>query len=148
MTTMIRRRTAIAAVVLAALLGSLAGTSADTITSLKRYTETKTAPSISSNAFTANLSNGTQFQVTLNANVTGITFSNPVTASGYSNAFTLALTQDGTGGRTVTGWPAAVKWPGGSAPTVTATANKTDLYSFVTYDGGTTWWGLIVAQNL
>jgi hypothetical protein len=105
------------------------------------YAETKKAPTISANAFTVDLSTGTQFQVTLNANVTGITFSNVPWPTGYAGSWTIALTQDGTGGRTVTGWPAAVKWVGGGvAPTITATASRTDLVSCITYDAGTTDW--------
>lgn len=70
--------------------------------------------------------------LTLTGNVT-ITF--PTAAAGKS--FTLALTQDSTGSRTVT-WPGTVKWSGGSAPTLTTTANKVDLFSFVSLDG-TNW---------
>lgn len=47
--------------------------------------------------------------------------------------YKLILTQDGTGGRSVA-WPASVKWSGGTAPTLTSTANGKDVVSFV-YDG-------------
>lgn len=45
--------------------------------------------------------------------------------------FKLAVQQDGTGSRLIT-WPTspAIKWSGGSAPTLTTTANKTDVISF------------------
>lgn len=46
--------------------------------------------------------------------------------------YVLRLLQDGTGGRTAT-WPASVKWPGGTAPTLSA-ANKKDMVGF-DYDG-------------
>ncbi len=58
-----------------------------------------------------------------------ITFSNGVAGGRYL----LILTQDSTGGWTVT-WPAAIKWPSGTPPTLTATAGRTDILSFV-YDG-------------
>lgn len=45
----------------------------------------------------------------------------------------LKLVQDATGSRTVT-WPADVKWPGGTAPTLTTAANSIDIVSFY-YDG-------------
>ena len=48
--------------------------------------------------------------------------------------YDLILVQDGTGSRTVT-WPASVKWPGGTKPVLTSTANATDTVSFI-YDGG------------
>jgi len=50
----------------------------------------------------------------------------------------LKLVQDATGSRTVT-WPAAVHWPAGTAPTLTATANKVDIITF--YYDGTTYFG-------
>lgn len=135
-------------ITIALLLGGAfyAGVRADAPQRLVRYLETKTAPSVSANAFTINLANGTHFQVSLTANVTSITFSNLPTA-GYAANWTMALTQDGTGGRTVTGWPAAVKWAFGTAPTITATASKTDLISCLTYDGGTTDWCVVAGQN-
>lgn len=45
----------------------------------------------------------------------------------------LKVVQDATGSRTVT-WPADVKWPGGTAPTLSTGANAVDLVSFY-YDG-------------
>ena len=44
--------------------------------------------------------------------------------------FILRLVQDATGSRTVT-WFSTIKWPGGSAPTLTTTANKTDVFGFI-----------------
>lgn len=58
-----------------------------------------------------------------------LVFSNPHAGAEYK----LVLVQDGTGGRTVT-WPASVKWPSGTAPTLSSPANSTDVISFV-YDG-------------
>ena len=74
-----------------------------------------------------NWDEGNVQQVTLGGNRT-FTFSNPKNAGRYL----LIIKQDGTGSRTVT-WP-TVKWPGGTAPTLTTTANKYDIVSFV-YDG-------------
>lgn len=111
---------------------------ADAFTRLTRYLEKNTSVSVSSNAFTIDTSQGTHFDVSLTANVTGITFSNLLASSLWSQNITMFLKQDATGGRTVSGWPAAVKWPGGTPPTITATANKTDIVSCITHDGGPT----------
>lgn len=54
-----------------------------------------------------------------------------------SFAVILELTNGGTGTQT---WPAAVKWPGGTAPTLTASG--VDVLGFITDDGGTTWRGV------
>lgn len=86
---------------------------------------------------TADYSLGNFYSGTLTGNVT-FTFSNPP-ASGLLGVWTFELTQDGTGGRTVT-WPAAVKWPSGTAPTLSA-ANKVDIITLYTRNGGTTWYG-------
>lgn len=98
----------------------------------------------SGTSYTINLNNGNVFNITLTGNCE-FTFSNPP-ASGTAGSFTLILSQDGTGSRTVT-WPGAVTWPGGTAPTITATANKTDILTFLTVDGGTEWYGVMAAQN-
>lgn len=78
-------------------------------------------------AATVNFNNGSKQSFTATANVT-FTFSNPRAGSNYR----LVITQDSTGSRTYT-WPAAVKWPGGSAPTGSG-ANKIDVITFL-YDG-------------
>lgn len=44
--------------------------------------------------------------------------------------FTLLLKQDATGSRTVT-WFSGISWQGGTVPTLTATASKTDTFSFI-----------------
>ena len=75
---------------------------------------------------TITFSNGNYQKLTLTADCT-LTFASPATAS-----FTLLLKQDATGSRTVT-WPVAVKWAGGSAPTLTTAASSKDAVVFV-YD--------------
>lgn len=52
-------------------------------------------------------------------------------------AYSFTLEVNYTSG-TIT-WPTNVKWPGDSAPTLTAA--KTHMFIFVTDDGGTTWRG-------
>lgn len=86
------------------------------------------------------MATATAHRLTLTGNAT-LTF--PAAAAGKS--FSLALVQDGTGSRTVT-WPANVKWPGGTAPTLTTAANKTDVISFVCYDG-VNYLGFVSGQN-
>jgi hypothetical protein len=49
----------------------------------------------------------------------------------------LVLIQDGTGTRTVT-WPAAFKWAGGAAPTLSTAASSVDIVSF--YYNGTNYY--------
>lgn len=92
----------------------------------------------SSTAITLALTNGTVQIITLTGNAT-ITM--PTAVAGKS--FLLMLKQDATGSRTVT-WSTVV-WPGGTAPTITSTASKMDIYSF--FSDGTNWYGVTVGQN-
>lgn len=73
---------------------------------------------------------GNYFTKTIAANST-FTFSNAPASRAF--AFTLELTH--TSG-TVT-WPATVRWPGGTAPTLTT--SRVHLFTFVTDDGGSNW---------
>jgi len=73
-------------------------------------------------------------KITLGANIT-FTFQ---TWQGPGN-FVLRLVQDGTGSRTVT-WPASVKWPGGTAPTLSTAAGAVDIISL--YYDGTNYFGV------
>jgi len=68
---------------------------------------------------------------TLNANPTTFSFSNGKSGGTYM----LIIRQNSAGSYTIN-WPGAVSWPAASAPTMTAGANKYDVYSFV-YDGTT-----------
>lgn len=105
---------------------------------LEDYAETRTAPAISAGALTLDLANGNVFEVTLDQDVTSITVQN-APASGKAGSFTLIFRQDATGGRTVS-WPASFEWEG-AAPTVSSPANAVDVYTFLTTDGGATWYG-------
>lgn len=87
----------------------------------------------SSTADTITWTAGNKQKSTLTDNCT-FTFTAP---SGPCNLI-LKLIQDGTGSRTVT-WPATVKWPAGTAPTLTTTAAGVDLVSF--YWDGTNYFG-------
>lgn len=59
--------------------------------------------------------------------------------------FVVILNQDGNGNRTVTWW-ANILWPSGVAPTLSAGANKQDVFGFI-YDG-TNYLASIISQNL
>lgn len=112
-------------------------TAALTNPTVTNYVETPFSAN-SSTAITLALTNGTVQIITLTGNAT-ITM--PTATSGKS--FILFLKQDATGSRTVT-W-STVKWPGGTAPTITSTASKQDIFSF--FADGTNWYGVTVSQN-
>ena len=119
--------------------GASAPSFSTTITNptVTNYTETVYTAN-SSTAITLALTNGTFQIITLTGSAT-ITM--PTAAAGKS--FILLLRQDATGSRTVT-WT-TVNWAGATAPTVTSTASKQDIYSF--FRDGTSWYGVTVGQN-
>ena len=60
--------------------------------------------------------------------------------------FIIRLTQDGAGSRTVT-WFSTIKWAGGVTPTLTTTANKTDVFGFICTSAGN-YDGFVVGYNV
>jgi len=60
--------------------------------------------------------------------------------------FMLRLQQDATGSRTVT-WFSTIKWAGGSAPTLTTTASKADVFGFLV-TGTDAYDGFVIGQNI
>lgn len=113
------------------------------VLAITELSETYAAPAITSNVLTINLLSGTVFNVTNNANITTFTISNA--AASRANSFTLLLTANGSG--FTQAWGASVKWPASTAPTLTTTNGKVDVLTFITNDGGTTWFGFVGGQN-
>ena len=97
------------------------------------YVETVVAIGNSGTTQTIALTSGTVQTVTMTGNCT---FTMPTATAGKS--FILIATQDATGSRTAVF--TSVKWPGGTAPTLTTTASTgRDILTFVA--DGTNWYG-------
>ena len=109
------------------------------------YRETTTTNATVTGTYTVDMSTANIFNITLTGSTT-FTFSNPAT-SGTTSNFLLAITQGGSGSYTAT-WPASVKWPNASTPTLTTTVGKVDIFNFITFDGGTTYYGSLSLANL
>lgn len=85
---------------------------------------------------------GDDFKVTLGGNRT-LALTNPT----VGQSVLLRVIQDGTGSRTLS-YPASVKWPSGTAPTLTTTAGSSDWLGFKCVDAGTpVYHGFIVGQG-
>ncbi len=67
--------------------------------------------------------------------------------SGIMGEVIIVATQDGTGGWEIT-WPAAVLWPGGTEPTLTATAAGVDLIRLWTINAGATIYGQVLGLDM
>ena len=97
------------------------------------YVESVVSIGNSGTTQTLALTNGTVQTVTMTGNCT---FTMPTNVAGKS--FILICTQDATGSRTATF--TSVKWPAGTAPTLTTTASTgRDILTFVA--DGTNWYG-------
>ena len=105
---------------------------------IKNDYQEQTYTANSSTAITLDIvTNGTDQVITLTGTAT-ITM--PTATAGKS--FLLKL-KTGAGSYTVT-WT-TVKWPSGTAPTLTSTASRMDIFSF--FSDGTNWYGTTVGQN-
>jgi len=103
------------------------------------------------------LARSSVFEITPSSAVDVFELRNPPTDGG---TFTLKITQGSTGGFAVDvdsfkdlnlTTPIPVYWPGGVVPTVTTTANRTDIYSFKFFDGSSITtaglYGVVGGQN-
>ena len=100
---------------------------------ITNYVESVVAIGDTGASKTISLTSGTVQTATLTGNCT---FTMPTATAGKS--FILLLRQDATGNRTATFTP-NVKFNSAGAPTITATANRLDILSFVA--DGTNWYG-------
>jgi hypothetical protein len=87
------------------------------------------------------LSLANYFTTTITTTTT-LTVSN-VPATNTAASFILDLTNGGSS--TITWW-SGVTWAGGTAPTLTSAGR--DTLGFFTYDGGTTWTGLVLGKDI
>ena len=126
-------------------------------TRLKTYSENVENLSIVSNVVIVDLSKSQSFICTATSNITEFTILNPPFGS---TEFTIKISQDSIGNRTVginsfrnsSGNIIPVYWPGGGVlPIITPTADRSDIYSFKTFDGtnivNTGFYGVVVGQN-
>ena len=101
---------------------------------VNNYTEGVVAIGTVTSSNTLSLTSGTVQTVTLTAS-TACTFTMPTATAGKS--FILIVTQASGGSGTAVF--TSVKFPGGTAPTITATASAIDILTFVA--NGTSWFG-------
>jgi hypothetical protein len=106
---------------------------------ITNYVESVVAIGTVTTTNTIALTNGTIQTATLTAS-TACTFTMPTATAGKS--FTLLLKQAATTGNGTATFT-SVKWGTAGAPTITATAGKMDILSFVS--DGTNWYGSVAA---
>lgn len=118
--------------------GSIANVSLSGVTSASFSGNAQTAPQTvtsSGGSLTIDCTSSNVFTTTLNENTTF------VASNGTTGQTINVLLKQGSTPRTVS-WPASFKWPGGSAPSVTASANAEDL--LVATLIGSSWYASLV----
>jgi hypothetical protein len=100
------------------------------------YTESEVSNTAVTGTYSLNCVASNFWDLTLTGNTTISPTGVPPSTRMWAG--TIVAKQDATGGRTIT-WPAGSKYPGGVVPPATTTANAIDIWSLMTYDGGTSW---------
>jgi len=110
--------------------------------------ETKTAPVITAGVVPIDCKTGNAFVVAMTAAISSFAATN-VPPAGTFYGFILELVMNGTAFTatwTING--VTMKWAANIPPTLTSAAGKKDSFGIYTYDGGATWTGAVVGQNL
>jgi len=119
----------------------------------KTYYEVPKAITASGGAVTIDLSVAQTFTLTTDSAVSYFVLQNVPASS--ATTFTIQIIQDSSTAysidvddfRTTGGSTIPLRWPGGVAPTVTSSAGAIDVYSFMTFDGGSSLYGVVGGQN-
>jgi hypothetical protein len=98
-----------------------------------------------SNIITLDLSVSQVFFITLSSSINTLNIVNTPAASNRSTGFTLIISMN-TPFSTIT-WGSKIRWAGNTPPVLSSAANKVDIFSFVTVDAGTSYFGFIGGQN-
>jgi len=121
-------------------------------TKLRTYSEGVNSLLISSNTVTIDLTQAQTFDLPATDSVSKFVLQNVPSGS---STFTIKTVMNATGTWVIDvdnfesqgGASIPVYWPGGVIPTVTNTANAIDIYSFKTFDGGASLYGIVGGQN-
>lgn len=100
---------------------------------------------------TTNVGVGDSYNIevlTLGGNISLTLYAGSLTpgSAGLIYNLTLIVNNDSTAGRLLT-FPPSVKWANGIRPVEDRAANKTNIWSLVTYDGGSTWFGFLAGRG-
>lgn len=112
----------------------------------QNYAESVINASISNSGLTVNISSGNVFKIDLNSNITGVVITGAY-PSGNSHCFTFVFNYINSG--MSISWPSNVYWSNGSGsvPTIGSGVGRSAIMSFMTYDGGSTYYGFLGGSN-
>ena len=110
---------------------------------LAGYSEVIQAPLIIGGVLTLDLTKGNIFNVAHNANITSLIILH--TSPNNASKLQLILTQDATGGRTLT-LPSSITWLSSFEAAFSTAAGADNVLNFMSLNNGTTWRGLYVGN--
>ena len=110
----------------------------------KNYAEKHSYVEISANTATINLSEASSFTINLSSNVTTMNVTT-IPSLTYSVGFTLFI-KISNPLYNIT-WPESFRWQDDTEPTLSIGTNDVDIFTFLTYDGGTNWFAIPVGQG-
>ena len=127
----------------------------------KGITEKLGTSTVSGTTITVDLATGNHFVVDLEGltgDISTFTVNNTNSTSNMVSSFTMKVIQGTTTSTRNFTWASltAFKWPGAfgdgslldfDPPSLTQGADKVDIFSFITYDNGTTWYGQIIGMD-
>ena len=127
----------------------------------KGITEKLGTSTVSGTTITVDLATGNHFVVDLEGltgDISTFTVNNTNSTSNMVSSFTMKVIQGTTTSTRNFTWASltAFKWPGSfgdgslldfDPPSLTQGADKVDIFSFITYDNGTTWYGQIIGMD-
>jgi hypothetical protein len=96
-------------------------------------------------SLTINMNLGWHVALTLGATVTSFSVTNPAPSG---NLTKLVLEINNGGAYNISSWPSGTVWVNGTAPTITSGSGKKDTIILTSTNGGSSWRGYVVAQNM
>ena len=117
----------------------------ETQVNLKNYGEIVQSVGTSTNSIPVKNGNYIIATCTNGQSISFSTADAPVGA-GKIMSITLQLTYSGTVISPV--WATNITWSGGSVPDVTGTSGKSDIFTFISYNNGSNWYGILSIYNL
>ena len=114
-----------------------------------KYLETFNDLGNKSGTVNLNTSTANNFRIRLTGNTTVNFTSVPVDGNNSSSDIysTQIIVKNGTGGASLT-WNGNIKWPGGSTPSRTTANGAEDIWVFISYDGGSNWYGNLALPDM
>ena len=114
-----------------------------------KYLETFSDLGNKSGTVNLNTSTANNFRIRLTGNTTVNFTSVPVDGNNSSSDIysTQIIIKNGTGGASLT-WNGNIKWPGGSTPSRTTSNGAEDIWVFISYDGGSNWYGNLALPDM